>query len=89
VKKAKTMKLELSQGCICDSLEIDNTEENDLTDEQRRNVIDKVCTYLKSKPELLNPFLTWFLTWEGEYEDLGTCETCGDHVDRYTLEIED
>ncbi len=83
------MKLVLTQGCICDSLEIDNTEENDLTDEQRKNVIDKVCAYLKSKPELLNPILTRFLTWEGEYEDLGTCETCGDCVDRYTLEIED
>lgn len=61
------MKLELSQGCICDSITIDNTEEMHLTDEQRRNVIDKVCAYLKSKPELLNSFLTWFLTWEGEY----------------------
>ena len=81
------MKIVLTQGCICDSLEINDKEEIELTDNERQEAMNKVCEWLKKHPHYLNHLLQHMVPWEGEYEDLGTCEQCGDTVDRYTLTI--
>ena len=80
------MKLEMTRGCICDSLSIDGTQEIDLTDEQRKEVIKKVFDSMK--PEDLNYLLQWYLPYKGDYESSDKpCECCGDFVENFTLEI--
>lgn len=81
------MKLEMVQGCICDTLEVDGEREVDLTKEQRDKVIDKVCEFLKTKNDGCNQLLQMVLPLYGEYEDLGHCECCGDWVDKYSIDL--
>ena len=82
----KKMKLELIRGCIRGSLTVDDVQEIDLNDEQRKEVIKKI--FESMKPEDLNYLLQWYIEEFGEYEcDHEPCECCGDIVERYWLEI--
>lgn len=82
------MELELTQGCVCDSLTIDNIEEVDLTDEQRIEVLNKIGEYIKTVPtDTLNDFLQDFIQLFGEFEDIGHCEQCGDDIWKFKIII--
>jgi hypothetical protein len=82
------MKLELIRGCVCDSLNINDDREIDLTDEQRREVLKKIFKHLK--PEDLNYVLQALIPMFGEYEcSEEPCECCGDFVETYTWEIDE
>ena len=82
------MKLEYVSGCICDSLSINGKEEIDLTDEQRKQVIEKIGVFIsKASPDKLNYMLQYLVPEFGEFEDLGHCECCGDWITKYTLEL--
>ena len=84
------MKIELVSGCICDYLGIDGISEVDMTDEQRKYYNDKICDFLKQRPQDLNYLLQDIVERYGECEwDDKPCECCGDTVITYTLEIED
>lgn len=80
------MKLKMQRGCICDSLTVDGTEEINLNDEQRKEVIKKIFESIE--PKDLNYLLQWYLPTFGDYDcDDEPCECCGDYVEYYNIEI--
>ena len=80
------MKLEYTDGCICTSLTVDGKETVDMSKEELKEVI---CKLLDRESDLgvLQDIWRDLVTSQGEYEDLGHCEECGDYITRYTLEI--
>ena len=86
------MRLKKVTGCICDSLtaEFDgeDIEEINMTPEQRMQVIEKICDWLKKNPDQLNYIMQDMTESFGEYENDGhVCECCGDTVTTWTWEI--
>lgn len=80
------MKLESVSGCICDSLTIDGVETIDLPTDKIKDTI-KMLVDKESDLGLLQSILINFIESNGDYEDLGTCEECGDLITKYTLKI--
>ncbi len=80
------MKLESVSGCICDSITIDGVETIDLSTDKIKDTI-KMLVDKESDLGLLQSILVDFIEFNGEYEDLGTCEDCGDLITKYTLKI--
>lgn len=80
------MKLEYTDGCICTSLTVDGKETIDMSKEEFKEVI---CKLLDKESDLgvLQDIWRNLVTSQGEVEDLGHCEECGDYITRYTLEI--
>ena len=80
------MKLEYTDGCICTSLTVDGKETVDMSKEELKEVI---CKLLDKETDLgvLQDIWRDLVTSQGEFEDLGHCEECGDYITRYTLEI--
>ena len=80
------MKLEYTDGCICTSLTVDGKETVDMSKEELKEVI---CKLLDRESDLgiLQDIWRNLVTSQGEFEDLGHCEECGDYITRYTLEI--
>lgn len=80
------MILETVNGCICDSITIDGIETIDLSIDK---VKDTIKTLINKETDLglLQSILIDFIESKGDYEDLGTCEKCGDTIYKYTLKI--
>lgn len=82
------MKYYKSEGCICDSLQVNGKEEIDMTDEERQSVINDIFKYIR--PRDLNYLLQWFVELYGEYRsDDEPCECCGDYVCEWTLDTDE
>ena len=80
------MEIELTRGCISDSMTIDDISEVSMTDEQRKVYWDKICDFMKKNPKLseFNYFLQWFIPAYGEYEcNDQPCDCCGDYVEKF------
>lgn len=58
-------------------VELDYNKQKELC----HNLVDKVSE------GVLQRFIENACTEMGEYKDLGQCETCGEYVDEYTIEI--
>lgn len=84
------MHLKYTTGCMADSLTVDNVEEIDLTDEQRREAWQRLCQWLaRQSGKHLNELLQFVLPWYGAYSsDNKPCECCGDYVVTYELTID-
>lgn len=80
------MKLEHTTGCICDSLTINEKETANLPIEEVRDVVLNIINKCNDL-SILQDILMDYIDCNGEYEDLGHCEECGDHIIKYTLEI--
>ena len=80
------MKIENITGCICDSLTIDGKETIDMSLEDIKEAIKKLVDYTNDLGTLQSVIMEIVET-EGDYEDLGHCEECGDYISKYTLEI--
>lgn len=80
------MTLETVNGCICDSITIDGIETIDLSIDK---VKDTIKTLINKETDLglLQSILIDFIKSKDDYEDLGTCEECGDTIYKYTLKI--
>lgn len=80
------MKLKYTDGCVCTSLTVDGKETIDMSEEELKEVI---CKLLNKESDLSTLQNIWIdlVTSQGEFEDLGHCEECGDYITRYTLEI--
>lgn len=80
------MILETVNGCICDSITIDGVETVDLPIDKVKNTIKLI---IDKEPDLgvLQSILIDLIEGKGDYEDLGTCEDCGDFITKYTLKI--
>lgn len=80
------MKLEHTTGCICDSLTINEKETANLPIKEVRDVVLDLISRCNDL-SILQDILMDYIDCNGEYEDLGHCEECGDHIIKYTLEI--
>ena len=80
------MKIESVTGCTCDSLTINGVETIDMDKEAIKDVIKKL---IDREDDLgtLQSILIDLVETQGEFEDLGRCEQCGDWITKYTLEI--
>ena len=80
------MQIESVTGCTCDSLTVDNVETVDMDKEAIKDVIKKL---IDREDDLgtLQSILMDLVEIQGEFEDLGQCEQCGDWITKYTLEI--
>ena len=81
------MKIEYSEGCTTTGVYIDNKPLVDLSIEEQKEVLLKVLKHLKNPSYSIQEFLISAAEEEGEFEDLGVCEECGDWITKYTLEI--
>ena len=84
------MKLEWTEGCTCYGLDVDEDYFGDLSDEQKKEVRNKLCDWYKERElpdEDLFDFIVWITSRYGEYKHLFHCDQCGDNVCSYTLEI--
>jgi hypothetical protein len=80
------MEIKLVTGCINDSLTIDGVESIDMDIEKVKNAIKKLIDS-EQDVGVLQSTLMDFVEMRGDYEDLGTCEECGDTITQYTLNI--
>ncbi len=80
------MILETTNGCICDSITIDGIETVELPTDKIKDTL-KILVDKETDIGLLQSILIDFIESKGEYEDLGTCEDCGDLITKYTLKI--
>ena len=80
------MKIESVTGCICDSLTVDDVETVDMDKEAVKDVIKKL---IDREDDLgtLQSILIDLVDTQGEFEDLGHCEQCGDWITKYTVEL--
>lgn len=81
------MKLQHTEGCICDSLTVDNVETINMKIEDLQTIL---CKLIKKESDIatLQQLLITIIDSEGEYKYLGHCECCGDYISEYTLEVE-
>ena len=80
------MKIESVTGCTCDSLTVDNVETVDMDKEAIKDVIKKLINR-EDDLGILQSILIDLVEFQGEFEDLGRCDQCGDWITKYTLEI--
>ena len=80
------MKIESVTGCICDSLTVDDVETVDMDKEAVKDVIKKLINR-EDDLGILQSILIDLVEFQGEFEDLGHCDQCGDWITKYTLEI--
>ena len=80
------MKIESVTGCTCDSLTIDGVETIDMDKEAIKDVIKKLINR-EDDLGILQSILIDLVEFQGEFEDLGHCDQCGDWITKYTLEI--
>ena len=79
------MKIEYSEGCTTKGVYIDNKPLVNLSIEEQKDVLLKVLNSLKNPTYSIQQFLISATEEEGEYEDLGMCEQCGDYIYNYKL----
>lgn len=80
------MKIEYVTGCTCDALNIDGKRTIDMSVEELRSNILNVVSKITDVATLQDVLIS-ITESEGEFEDLGHCEQCGDWITSYTLEI--
>ena len=79
------MKIEYSEGYTTTGVYIDDKPFVDLSIEEQKEVLLKVLKHLKNPSYSIQEFLISATEEEGEYEDLGMCEQCGDYIYNYKL----
>lgn len=82
------MNIQHTDGCTCNSLTINDVETIDMPIEQVKQTIKKLIDGV-TDIATLQQVLIDIVDLEGVYKDLGQCETCGDFVSEYTLEVPD
>lgn len=78
------MKIELLEGCNY-SMEIDNIEFVNLSKDKQKEIAHKLIDIADECT--LQDFIEDICHTEGEFKDLGRCETCGEYNEKYTLNI--
>lgn len=79
------MEIEYSEGCTTTGVYIDSKPLVDLSIEEQKEILLKVLAYLKNPSYSIQEFLISATEEEGEFEDLGKCEQCGDYIYNYKL----
>ena len=81
------MKHEYTEGCTCTALSINDIDINELPIEEIRKAIVELVLQIENKEELIWEWRSLMMSI-GHYEDLGHCDTCGDDISNYTVNIE-
>lgn len=81
------MKHEYTEGCTCTALFINDIDVHDLPIEEIRKAVVELILQIEDKEELIWEWRS-LMTSIGHYEDLGHCDTCGDNISNYTVNIE-
>lgn len=81
------MKLKYIEGCICTSLTVDGKETIDMDIDSLKKVVNKLIDR-ETDFGVIQDIWTNLVESQGECEDLGQCEECGDFITKYSLEIE-
>lgn len=87
------MKIELVEGCIADSLDIDGKAIYEYSTEELKDVLTKATAYAVNKAEEgdiynLQTAIRYLVEMFGNYKHSeDACECCGDFIDTYTMEI--
>lgn len=79
------MKIEYTTGCINNSLTVDEKETVDID----INKLKSIIKHLIDKTDdisILQELILSFVQEYGTYEYLGTCEQCGDSIDKFVYE---
>lgn len=80
------MKIESVTGCTCNSLTVDDVETVDMDKEAVKDVIKKLIDR-EDDLGVLQYILIDLVEFQGEFEDLGHCDQCGDWITKYTVEL--
>ncbi len=80
------MKIVNITGCTCDSLTVDDVETVDMDKKDVKEVIKKLIDR-ENNLGTLQSVLMDLVETQGEFEDLGNCDQCGDWITKYTVEI--
>lgn len=90
------MKLELTEGCICDSFTADGKDINSMSGQELKDILKAVVAKItntkyedENKVSHLQTILRDIvLLYYDEYEfDDEPCECCGDFIDTYTMTV--
>lgn len=84
------MKIEYTNGCTTDCIEVDGEDLMNLSAWKLGVVKDKVVGFLNATElteENLQDLIIWIADRYGITEDMGICETCGDTSYKTTLNI--
>jgi hypothetical protein len=90
------MKLEIIEGCICDSFTADGKDINSMSEKELKDILKAVVakiTNIKYEDENKVSYLQTILRdivslYYDEYEiDDEPCECCGDFIDTYTMTV--
>ena len=79
------IKLKITYTCNDYSLNIDGKEFVDIDYDKQKEICHKLVD--KVSEGVLQRFIENACIEMGEYEDLGQCKTCGEYIDKYTIEI--
>lgn len=80
------MKIVNITGCTCDSLTVDDIETVDMDKKDVKEVIKKLVDR-EDDLGTLQSVLMDLVETQGDFEDLGHCDQCGDWITKYTVEI--
>ena len=80
------MKLDYTDGYVCFSTSVDGVELADMGIDDVRAVIKKLVDNERDMGMLQKMFMD-LLVSQGEYEDLGECDECGDFISAFRMEI--
>lgn len=81
------MKHEFTEGCLYTSLFINDIDVNKLPIETIKEALIELVSEMKDKEEAIWIWRDLMIS-VGHYEDLGHCDTCGDDISKYTVNIE-
>lgn len=90
------MKLELTEGCICDSFTVDGKDINSMSGQELKDILKAVVAKItntkyedENKVSHLQTILRDIVSlYYDEYEiDDEPCECCGDWVETYTMTV--
>lgn len=84
------MKIEYTNGCTTDRIEIDGEDLDNLSAWKMGAVKDKVVGFLNATElteENLQDLIIWISDRYGATEHIGICESCGDSIYKTTLNI--
>lgn len=83
-------------GCMSDSVTVDGKNFNELELSLKKEVLEKMLNKLFEEAnteesgmysaEALDLLIN-LIMYLGDYESLGTCEECGDSIDKYSFSI--
>lgn len=85
MKSCIVMKIEYWDGCT-GGFTIDDEDVGGMGQGRLKDILGKLLPGI-TDTGLLQELIRLITEHEGEMEDLGKCETCGDWVYKYTLEV--